>query len=130
MAKTANQDDKFGQVWDTAKLAAQAACQAAANQYFKGNDGGACGFAWVTVRPATGPFINWCKKQAKLAEAEGDRWRAHKFGSKAWNGGWQFWDPGEWGGQSVDVKEAGAVAFRNVLAVELGLNVEVGSRLD
>ena len=24
-----------------------------------------CGFAWVVVKPATGPFVRWCKAQQK-----------------------------------------------------------------
>src|SRR5262245_64832032 len=52
----------FSTIWMKAKAAATAAA-------FKKNDelgpeaarGFDCGFAWVTVRPARGPFISWCK---------------------------------------------------------------------
>lgn len=118
----------YSGVFAKAVAAAKEASEAKAKEWFNGNDGGACGFAWCVVRPATGPFISWCKKQAKAAEAAGNR--AHQYGDKNWNGGWCFWNPSGWPGQSIDVKEAGAVAFRNVIAMELGLNVEVGSRLD
>ena len=127
-----DQETKIAAVFAKAKQLAEEECKRTAAQYFGGNDGGACGFAWVTVRPATGPFVAWCKKQKALAIANGTRAGTADitYGSKAWNGGWQFWNPGGWGGQSIDVKEAGAVAFRNVLAMELGLNAETGSRLD
>jgi len=78
-------------------------------------DGGACGFAWVTVRPARGPFVTWCKKNEK--------------GSKHWNTGWYFWGSHVWGGQSIERKEAGMKAFAEVLK-GYGLNATMGSRLD
>lgn len=77
-----------------------------------------CGFAWVTVKPARGPFIAWCKKQT-----------GHEFGSSGTYGGWQFWGPGKYRGQSMDVKEEGARAFADVLK-QHGLKVSVGSRAD
>ena len=43
--------------------------------------------------------------------------------------GWQWWRPGGDHRQSIRIHEAGANAFRQVLA-EAGYNAEVGSRLD
>ena len=78
---------------------------------------GACGFAWVTVKPARGPFVAWCKSQV-----------SREFGHKAYDGGWQFWSPG-YNGQCLSTKELAAVAFCAVL-VKHGLKATVGSRLD
>ena len=79
-------------------------------------------YAWVIVKPAPGPFVNWCKRQI---DAVGERSReALQYGSKAYEGGWQFWQPGEFSGQSV-----GADAFAKVLRGH-GLKAHVGSRLD
>lgn len=86
-----------------------------------------CGFAWVIVKPATGPFVNWCKRQI---EAVGEHSReALQYGSKAYEGGWQFWQPGEFSGQSVRIHKVGADAFAKVLT-DHGLKAHVGSRLD
>lgn len=74
-----------------------------------------CGFAWVIVRPARGPFIQWCK----------DR----DLGGKAYGGGWQFWCPGSWHGQSVRVWQKGAQAFAQALSTQ-GLKATWDSRLD
>jgi hypothetical protein len=85
-----------------------------------------CGFAWVTVRPARGPFVTWCKKQIKATEGRREQ---RAFGDRACDGGWQFWAPGEYNGQSMDLKEAGAVAFAKVLR-NYGLDASVGTRAD
>ena len=116
----------------------QAACKAAneaQDQAIKdGKDVFAmnCGFAWVIVRPARGPFITWCKAQAKDLRNScfpDVRHSAINYGDNAHGGGWQFWSPGDYMGQIVDVKMAGAEAFAKVLR-EAGLEAHAGSRLD
>jgi len=88
-----------------------------------------CGFAWVTVKPARGAFVDWCMKQSDYA-----------YGSKAYGDGWQFWGPGNWPTaeeagvekvywQDMDVNAAGARAFAEVLR-ENGLDAYVGTRMD
>lgn len=75
-----------------------------------------CGFAWVTVHPAKGPFVKYCKE--------------NKLGSKAYKGGWEFWySLFSTNTQSVGVHEKAATAFCNVLRAH-GLTAYVGSRLD
>lgn len=76
-------------------------------------DDGACGFAWVTVKPANSAFANWAKKIGHMRPAYG--------------GGVQYW-VSEFG-QSVDRKSAFAGAFARVLC-EAGINAYAGSRLD
>jgi hypothetical protein len=50
--------------------------------------------------------------------------------SKDWTGkSYQFWDPARYGGQNIDIKEAGAIAAANVLK-KYGFNAYAGSRLD
>lgn len=75
---------------------------------------GLCGFAWVTIYPARGKFITWCKK--------------NDIGGKAYGGGWSIWT--REGGQSIELKEAYANAFAEVLRESLGLKAYANSRLD
>lgn len=64
-----------------------------------------CGFAWVVFKPATHPFVRWCKKFAKTDRA---------YGSPHWDGGWNFWSPARHPVQQVDHHYAGAKAFAGV----------------
>lgn len=74
-----------------------------------------CGFAWVTIRPARGEFVSYCKR--------------NNIGDKGWAGGWWIDNPGRAQVQQVDHKLAGARAFAAVLGKH-GLLADVGSRLD
>jgi len=74
---------------------------------------GLCGFAWVTISPARGAFVNYLKSR--------------QVGSKGYYGGYEIWVR-EFG-QSVDRKAAFAGAFRDVLQ-KYGISASVGSRLD
>lgn len=74
---------------------------------------GACGFAWITVRPGNSPFANWLKKNG--------------LGSKAYYGGVQIWVSQF--NQSIQKKEAYAEAFAAKLS-EYGITASAGSRLD
>jgi hypothetical protein len=76
-------------------------------------DDGACGFAWITVKPANCAFANWAKKAGYMRPAYG--------------GGVQYW-VSEFG-QSEERKAAFAGAFARVLC-EAGINAFAGSRLD
>lgn len=76
-------------------------------------DDGACGFAWVTIRPATSSFARWLMKEG--------------IARKAYYGGAEIWVR-EFG-QGIARKEAYAVAFAKVLA-DAGINAVAGSRLD
>jgi len=97
--------------------AAQRAAQAFANQHMNGEDGGACGFSWVTVFDV--------RSNSKVGKALGE------VGfRKAYGGGLQLWNKW-WGGQSVDAGEAGAREYAKVLKEELEIDkVYAGSRLD
>lgn len=74
-----------------------------------------CGFAWVTIKPARGQFVSWCK--------------ANGHGSNGYPSGWEFWKPGKFAGQAIGHHRAGAEAFASVLA-RYGTRADVGSRLD
>lgn len=74
---------------------------------------GLCGFAWVTIKPARGAFVNYLK--------------GRQVGSNGYYGGFEIWVR-EFG-QSVDRKTAFARAFADVLN-KYGINASVGSRLD
>lgn len=74
---------------------------------------GACGFAWVTIRPANCAFAKWL--------------RLKNLGDKAYGGGVQIWVSDF--NQSVQKKEAYADAFAAVLK-DYGIKAFSNSRLD
>lgn len=75
---------------------------------------GACGFAWVVVRPGNCAFAKWAK--------------VNKGGSKHYYGGMQVKWVGEFN-QSVERKAAYAYAFADVLQAA-GIQATADSRLD
>jgi hypothetical protein len=76
-------------------------------------DDGACGFAWVKVRPANSKMARWLKAQDK--------------GHKGYNGGWEVSIHDF--GQSLERKSAAARAMAAVL-VKHGINATSDSRMD
>ena len=74
-----------------------------------------CGFAWVNIRPGNCQIANYLKK--------------NKLGDKSYAGGVDVWNPSMHGTQSMDVKEAGAEAFAEVLQ-KYGFNAYMCSRAD
>ena len=100
---------------------AATAARELANKYYGGRDGGACGFAWVSIYPKN-------KGNTKLGKAERALLKQMGF-SPSYDKGFQVWDPSNWPGQSIDIKEAGAVAAANVLKRH-GFEAYAGSRLD
>jgi len=83
-----------------------------------GGDRGACGFAWVNV---------WgVRSNSKL----GNALKAQGF-RKDYTGALSLWNPSKAAVQSLDVLEAGAYAYAEVLKAKLGLEkVYAGSRMD
>lgn len=83
-----------------------------------GGDRGACGFAWVNV---------WgVRSNSKL----GNALKAAGF-RKDYTGALCLWNPAKAAAQSIDVLEAGAYAYAEVLKAKLGLEkVYAGSRMD
>lgn len=78
---------------------------------------GVCGFAWVTIHPATSSFARWLSKE--------------KIGYKAYTGGWQIpmhYFVGQMG-QSMERAEAAAYAVANLLCRE-GIDTHASSRMD
>ena len=83
---------------------------------------GACGFAWVTVYPEHKGNTKLGKGERRVLEQMGFR--------KDWTGkAWQLWNPTGYAGQSMDVKEAGAQAYADVLR-GAGFKAYMGSRAD
>lgn len=74
---------------------------------------GVCGFAWVVIKPANSGFAKWLVQSG--------------LGRKHYNGGVSYWVHD--GRQSVQLKEAFAYAFANVLS-ENGIRAYADSRLD
>ena len=111
----------FKKLYDAAWAAGVAAAKAAipepmvvsgmGQRYFVSE--GACGFAWVKVRPANSAFGNWLKKE--------------KLARPAYNGGLDIWISDY--NQSVARKEAHARAMAAVLK-DAGINAFADSRLD
>lgn len=134
-------DDFFKAVYDEAVKAAHEAI--VAERAVRPEDPMAfdCGFAWATVKPATQPFIRWCRAQVNAAgdiaheRGHNEQRRAiadasMQYGSKAYGGGWQFWEPGNFSGQSIRIHRIGAEAFAVVLKRHNIEGVSTGSRLD
>ena len=81
-----------------------------------------CGFAWVTVYPEH-------KGNTRLGKAERATLVAMGF-RKDWTGkSYELWNPTGYAGQSMDVKEAGAQAYAEVLRAH-GFSAYMGSRAD
>jgi len=104
----------------------QATAFRAADQFFQtqmnGYDGGACGFAWVTVYPEH-------KGNTKLGKAERAVLKSLGF-DKDWTGkAYQMWNPSKYGCQNIDTLEAGAQAAAALLKAA-GYKAYAGSRLD
>lgn len=97
---------------------AKAAAEAAANDMLKrlGGDRMACGFAWVNVYGV------------KLSTKKGKEMMAVGF-RKSYQGGIELWNPSGSPVQNVDIKEAGAQAYANVLK-RYGFEAYAASRLD
>ena len=119
---------------DTQTITAQAeqACRKAQQQFLDnwvnttgGNSYGEpvyCGFAWVTVYPEH-------KGNTRLGKAERAVLAQMGF-RKDWTGkAYELWNPGNYAGQSMDVKEVGAQAYAEVLR-GAGFKAYMGSRAD
>ncbi len=74
---------------------------------------GACGFAWVVIRPGNSPFANWLKKVGKAR--------------KHWQSGVCIWISDY--NQSMAKKEAHAYAMAKVFAAA-GIKAYADSRMD
>ena len=115
-------------VRDETLTAAAEAAQDYINEWKRTTGGNAygepmyCGFAWVTVYPEHKGNTRDGKLERRLLEEMGFR--------KDWTGkAYELWNPSKWGGQSMDVKEAGARAAARVLQ-KYGYTAYAGSRAD
>ena len=98
----------------------------AADAYYmntmRGEDRGACGFAWVTVYPLHKGNTTLGKAERKVLTALGFR--------KDWTGkSYELWNPSSYGCQNIDTKEAGANAAAQLLRTH-GFKAYSNSRLD
>ena len=97
--------------------AQEAAAQATHDYLAKiGGDNYPCGFAWVRIKPARGPWVTLLK-ELKIGKTDD------------FMGGYMIWNPSGNHCQNVDAKEAGARAFQLVME-KYGVKWIVGSRLD
>jgi hypothetical protein len=111
-------DFNLDAVQDAVNEASMAARTAAKEFLQKHGDRDCCGFAWVNV---WGVRSN--SKLGKALQAAGFR--------KDYTGSLQLWNPSKAGTQSLNVLEAGAEAYAEVLKQKLGLEkVYAGSRMD
>ena len=81
-----------------------------------------CGFGWVQCTPENKGNTRLGKQERAVLEAMGFK--------KDWTGkSYQLWNAGGYAGQSMDVKEAGAQAYADVLRTA-GFKAYMGSRAD
>ena len=105
-------------VQDATNEAAMAARTAAKDFYSKHGDRGACGFAWVNIYGV--------RSNSKLG-----KWLAAAGFRKDYTGALSLWNPSKAAVQSIDILEAGAYAYAEVIKAKLGLEkVYAGSRMD
>ena len=120
---------EFEQLWSAANAAGRAAAEAHSptpmvvqqvnpitNEVIKTYEPiteGACGFAWITVRPGNSSFARWLKKQG--------------LGHKAYYGGWEV--PIHDYGQSYERKAIHAAHAVRVLR-DAGIQASPRSNLD
>lgn len=87
-----------------------------------------CGFAWVIIPRKDNPDAIKALKMASTGAAGQDRTygSATGYASKGQCSAtdWQVWAPGSYSGQSMEIKEVGAIAF----AAHLNANGFVGAR--
>ena len=100
-------------IHNTASTAAQKAAQ---DYITKHGEDWYCGFAWVNIYGVKG--------NTKL----GKRFKQAGL-TKDYTQAYSIWNPGKYGGQSMDVKEAGASAYAAVLNA-YGFRASAGSRAD
>lgn len=105
------------QIHDVINSAFQAARTATKEYLATHGDVDACGFAWVSIRPAT-------KKVAKILR--------NSYGADtSFEGGLKLWNPSYSHVQSISAKEEGAYAFVNVMREAFpDVSFTVGSRMD
>lgn len=105
-------DTEMAGLWNIATNEAKKAFDEKVAKY--GNDYGACGFAWVNIKPGNSRFAKWLK--------------ANKYArSDDYCGGVTIWI--SVGGQSIDLKETYAIAMAKVFK-DAGFNAYAASRLD
>jgi hypothetical protein len=107
---------------DKAVEAAKTEAVAILNRWWDGKDAGACGFAWVNIKP---------KHKGNTKEGKAERVILREMGfSPDWTGKeFTYWNPSELGVQNVDSKYAGALAAAQVLR-DHGFDAYANSRLD
>ena len=104
------------EIFAEAKRRAHIAGLEYAQKYMSGQDGGLCGFAWVSIYDIKGNTR--LGRAMKRVGIEQDYSRA-----------FSIWNPSGLPVQSIDIKEAGAQAAAQYLRA-FGFNAYAGSRLD
>ena len=107
-------------ILERAQARAQAASEQVYHQLGSTDQVGACGFAWVDIVGYEGKKIKGNTRIGKMLKSAGVDQNWNRVFSQ-----WCNW----YGGQSIDIKEAGAQAFADVLR-GYGFEAYAGSRLD
>lgn len=102
---------------EEAKAAARNASNKFFNETLNGQDNYPCGFAWTEVYGIKG--------NTKIGKA----FQANGFRKSYTSSAYQLWNPSEYKGQNMDVREAGAEAAANVLR-KYGFKAYASSRMD
>ena len=103
-----------------AQNAAYTAAEQHENEYYPNRGWGACGFAWVDIYEFNGEKLKGNTKMGRLLKKAGIEQNWQRTFSQ-----WCNW----YGGQSIDIKEAGAREYARVLK-GYGFTAYAGSRLD
>lgn len=101
-------------ILDAAHRAAEREVNTLSNKH--GDCWGACGFSWVHIHGVKGN-----SKLGRKLKAAGVR--------QDYTRTFQVWNPGGYGGQNIEIKEAGAQAYATVLK-GYGFTAYAGSRMD
>lgn len=106
--------DQVNAILNAAQAAAEQEVTAMSNKH--GDVWGACGFSWCHIDGVKGN-----SKLGRKLKAAGVR--------QDYTRSFQVWNPGDYGGQNIEIKEAGAQAYAKVLK-SYGFTAYAGSRMD
>ena len=113
--------DELECILNTAYDAAHSKAEERFRNVWHGQDGGACGFAWVNIHRYKGRKLDGRSKLGKMFKELGV--------SQDHNRVFYIWNPGQMRVQCLDVLEAGACEFARVLKKH-GFDAYACSRLD
>jgi len=113
----------FKQQHEQAVMDAAQAGQDYLDKYFNGQDGGACGFAWVMVFPPNKGNTRAGRDERRMLESIG-------FRKDVYGKAWRLNNPGQIRAQNIDAKSASAQAYADTMNELAVFDFQVSERLD